>query len=377
MLKNNVTLFYSINIGMIYTIDAENYKIELGSLQESSFEYFMNENYFNSRKIILVDENTNEHCLEYLLTSFSFLSNAEVIVLPEGEENKVMDICLQVWETWSEYGFDRKDVLINLGGGVITDMGGFIASLYKRGIDFVNIPTSLLSMVDASIGGKTGVDLGSHKNQIGVFTNPKAVYIDPGFIHSLPEGEVYNGFAEMLKHGLALDESHWNELASMNQIEDELNEDHIYASLVLKNAVVLADPFESDLRKKLNFGHTIGHALEGYFLEKDPISHGYAVALGILAESYISFKRNYLTLSEFQKIEDVLTKHYYPLDLSKENVNEIYQLMLNDKKNYNGEIKCVLLVAIGQSVINKTIEVEEIINALEYLNRLYLEVKKD
>jgi 3-dehydroquinate synthase len=377
MLKNNVTLFYSINIGMIYTIEAENYRIELGSLQESSFEEFMNENYFNSRKIILVDENTNEHCLEYLLTSFSFLSNAEVIVLPEGEENKVMDICLQVWETWSEYGFDRKDVLINLGGGVITDMGGFIASLYKRGIDFVNIPTTLLSMVDASIGGKTGVDLGSYKNQIGVFSNPKAVYIDPGFTRSLPEGEVYNGFAEMLKHGLALNESHWNEMASMNQIEDELNEEHIYASLLLKNAVVLEDPFESDLRKKLNFGHTIGHALEGYFLEKDPISHGYAVALGILAESYISFKRNYITLSEFQKIEEVLTKHYYPLDLSKENVNEIYQLMLNDKKNFNGEIKCVLLVAIGQSVINKTIEVDEIISALEYLNRLYLEVEKD
>jgi 3-dehydroquinate synthase len=288
-----------------------------------------------------------------------------------------MDICLQVWETWSEYGFDRKDVLINLGGGVITDMGGFIASLYKRGIDFVNVPTTLLSMVDASIGGKTGVDLGSHKNQIGVFANPKAVYIDPGFIHSLPEGEVYNGFAEMLKHGLALDESHWDELASLTQIENEVNVEHIHASLLLKNAVVLEDPFDSDLRKKLNFGHTIGHALEGYFLEKDPISHGYAVALGIMAESYISFKRNYLTLSEFQQIEGVMTRHYYPIDLSKENVQEIYELMLNDKKNYNGKIKCVLLVAIGQSVINKTIEEEEVISALEYLNRLYLEVKKD
>jgi 3-dehydroquinate synthase len=362
---------------MIYTIQAENYRIELGSLQESSFEDFMNVNYLNSRKIILVDENTNEHCLEYLLTSFSFLSNAEVIVLPEGEENKVMDICFQVWETWSEYGFDRKDVLINLGGGVISDMGGFIASLYKRGIDFINIPTTLLAMVDASIGGKTGVDLGSYKNQIGVFANPKAVFIDPGFIHTLPEGEIYNGFAEMLKHGLALDENHWSEIISMSNLVEEINEEHIYVSLLLKNAIVLEDPFESDLRKKLNFGHTIGHALEGYFLEKDPISHGYAVALGILAESYISFQRNYLTLSEFKQIEEVLVTHYYPIDLSNENVNEIYQLMLNDKKNFNGEIKCVLLIAIGQSVINKTLEQSEIINALEYLNRLYLEVKKD
>ncbi len=362
---------------MIYTIEAENYRIELGSLQESSFEYFMNVNYPNSRKIILVDENTNEHCLEYLLTSYSFLSNAEVIVLPQGEENKVMDICMQVWETWSEYGFERQDVLINLGGGVITDMGGFIASLYKRGIDFVNIPTSLLAMVDASIGGKTGVDLGSYKNQIGLFVNPKAVFIDPGFIHSLPEGEVFNGFAEMLKHGLALNEGHWNELVTMIDVVKEINEEHIYNSLLLKNTIVLEDPFESDLRKKLNFGHTIGHALEGYFFENDPISHGYAVALGILAESYISFKRNYLTLSEFSQIEKVLLMHYFPIDLSNESLNEIYQLMKNDKKNKNGEIKCVLLISIGQSVINKTISELEIIDSLEYLNRLFLEAKKD
>jgi 3-dehydroquinate synthase len=356
---------------MIYTIEATNYSIEIGSLGDSSFESFMISNYKDARKIIIVDELTNDHCLEYLITSFDFLSNAEVVLLPEGEDNKVMDVCLQVWQTWIEFNIDRSAVVINLGGGVVTDMGGFMASLFKRGIDFINIPTTLLAMVDAAVGGKTGVDLNGYKNVIGVFSDPKAVFIDSSFLTTLSDGEIYSGFAEMLKHGLVVSENHCNELKKMDDVAREMKDEFIYDSVSIKNNIVLEDPFEVDLRKKLNFGHTIGHALESYFMEKDPISHGYAVVLGMLAESFISFKRNYITLTEFSEIERVIVKNYEMLDLSSELLTEILNLMLNDKKNKNGEIKGVLLIAIGESITNQEFTHAEIIDSLEYLNRLY------
>ena len=182
-------------------IDAIDYKLEIGSLEESSFSQFL-ESYVNRKKVIIVDDNTHEHCLPYLITTFQELSDAEVILLPEGEENKQMSIAYSVWEALTDYTVSRNDLVINLGGGMITDLGGFIASCYKRGCDFINIPTSLLGMVDASIGGKTGINLGHFKNQIGVFSNPKAVYIDPIFLTTLPDEEMKSGYAEMLKHGL-------------------------------------------------------------------------------------------------------------------------------------------------------------------------------
>jgi 3-dehydroquinate synthase len=361
---------------MSYTLKSTGYLIEINDLDASTFQDFMESNYINSRKIIIVDENTNEYCLEYLLTSFDFLREAEVILIPEGESSKVIDLCAQIWDTRTDYKIDLKDVVINLGGGIVSDIGGFTASVYKRGIDFINIPTSLLAMVDASVGGKTGVDLGKYKNQLGLFVDPKAVYIDPAFLQTLPVGEVYNGFAEMLKHGLIVNAKHWVDLSTLKEVEKELTTEHIYASLSIKNGIVLEDPFEGGLRKKLNFGHTIGHALEGYFVLKDPISHGYAVALGILAESFISFKKNFITLTELNEIERVLLSNYESIDLSNENVHEIYQLMLNDKKNEQQKILCVLLIGIGQSVINQEISELEILESLEYLNRLYQQDQK-
>ena len=287
---------------MSYTLKSNTYLIEIGDLEDSSFQDFMSRKYATSRKIIIVDENTNEYCLEYLLTSYDFLKDAEIILIPEGEDSKVLDLCAQIWDTWTDYQIERKDVVINLGGGVVSEVGGFVASIYKRGIDFVNVPTSLLAMVDASVGGKTGVDLGKYKNQLGVFADPQAVYIDMAFLQTLPIGEVYNGFAEMLKHGLIVNVKHWEELSVLKEVEQELTTEHIYTSLSIKNGIVLEDPFEGGLRKKLNFGHTIGHALEGHFAVKDPISHGYAVALGILAESFISYKKSFITLSELNEI---------------------------------------------------------------------------
>jgi len=361
---------------MSYLIKSNSYTIEINDLEASSLSFMMENNYSNSRKIIIVDENTNEFCLEYLLTTFDFLREAEVILIPEGESSKVLDLCAQIWETWTEYQIDRKDVVINLGGGIVTDLGGFAASIYKRGIDFIHIPTSLLAMVDASIGGKTGVDLGKYKNQLGLFVDPKAVYIDLAFLETLPVGEVYNGFAEMLKHGLIVNAQHWSDLSELKEVEKELTKEHIYTSLSIKNGIVLEDPFEGGLRKKLNFGHTIGHALEGHFNSKDPISHGYAVALGILAESFISFKKNFITLTELNEIERVLLSNYESIDLSNENLNDIYQLMLNDKKNEQKKILCVLLVGIGESIINQEISEQEILESLEYLNRLYQQEQK-
>ena len=239
--------------------------IEIGSIIESSFGKLLEEKYSNARKIILVDENTHDHCLEYLITSYSVLEEAEVMLLPVGEENKVMEVCFQVWEAFSEYKIVRSDVVINLGGGVVTDMGGFIASIYKRGLDFIHIPTSLLGMVDASIGGKTGIDLGSYKNQLGVFRDPVAVYIDPSFLQTLPGIELVSGYAEMIKHTLIADKEHWKLLHQLDPIR-LLQTNHytemIERSVEIKAGIVNNDPVEKGRRKILNFGHTIGHAIE-------------------------------------------------------------------------------------------------------------------
>lgn len=359
---------------MLFTVDAEGYSIEIGSLLDSSFEFLMTENYSDSKKIIVVDENTNEFCLDYLITNFDSLKEAEIIMIPAGEENKLLDICAQVWLTWDEYKISRSDVVINLGGGMITDIGGFMASLYMRGIDFINIPTSLLSMVDASVGGKTGVDHGGVKNLIGIFSNPKAVFVDPVFLSTLPEGEFYSGFAEMLKHGLIVSPTHWHELSALNDVQQEISLSHIYSSIVIKNEIVQQDPFEKDQRKKLNFGHTIGHALESYFLDKDPISHGYAVILGVLCESFISFKRNYITMEEFSEIERVIVKNYQLIDLSSEDYNEIIRFMKSDKKNRHNKILGVLLIGIGEAITNKEYTMDEITAAFDYLNRVYSEL---
>jgi 3-dehydroquinate synthase len=258
-------------------IQASNYNIEIGNLVESSFQNLLNDKYVSSKKVIIVDENTHDFCLEYLLTNFEDLKEAEVMLLPVGEENKVMEVCFQVLEALSEYKIGRNDLIINLGGGVVSDMGGFIASIYKRGIDFINIPTSLLAMVDASIGGKTGIDLGRHKNQIGTFRDPKALFVDISFLDTLPQEEVLNGYAEMLKHALIFDTEYWKELTSITSMNDLLNASKIEKSILLKNKVVESDPLEKNNRKKLNFGHTIGHALEGFFLDSESISHGHAV----------------------------------------------------------------------------------------------------
>lgn len=340
--------------------------LEFGSLIESSFGSLLRKQYSSSRKVIIVDENTHEHCLNYLLTQYDELAEAEIIMLPTGEENKVLEVCAQVWETLSSFQISRHDLIINLGGGLVTDMGGFIASIYKRGMDFIQVPTSLLGMVDASIGGKTGIDLGPYKNQLGMFAQAKALYIDPLFLNTLPAEEMKNAYAEMLKHALISSRLHWNELKKSSYID--LNESLLMTSIIIKQRIVQGDPFEQGERKKLNLGHTIGHALEGLFLHSErQIKHGHAVALGLLCEAYISYKRQILSEADFEEIVDVISCHYAIPALLDSDFEQIHTLMLNDKKNHQGKINSVLLEEIGSCQIDQELEQDEIRMALSWL----------
>jgi 3-dehydroquinate synthase len=330
---------------------------EWGPLLASSFSSLL-ASYAPSKIAIIVDENTHDHCLEFLITGFEALAEAEVILLPAGEENKVLEVCFQVWETLTEAGFSRHDLLINLGGGVVTDLGGFVASVYKRGLAFINIPTSLLGMVDAANGGKTGIDFAGYKNQLGSFQQALATYIDTGFLHTLPEEEWRNGFAELLKHALIADAHLWKELCMIHQLSADLTSDHILAGVQIKNSIVSEDPFEIGKRKILNFGHTVGHALESFYLDTDqPLSHGHAVAIGILIEAKLSQMKSGLSDVAFNEIEKQI-KQFYPLQIP-DDLASVWALMQQDKKNARGIVRVCLLTQIGACVHDQSLSLEE------------------
>jgi 3-dehydroquinate synthase len=360
---------FDSRISAMKVIDANGFSVEIGALEESSFIDFL-DTYRDHRLILIVDENTHDCCLEYLLTTFDELQRAEIILLPVGEENKVMEVCFQVWQAFTEYGFSRKDLVINVGGGVVTDMGGFIASIYKRGINFINIPTTLLGMVDASIGGKTGINLDHYKNQLGTFCHPQKIYIDTKLLQTLPPEEIFNGYAEMLKHALVRDKKLWDKIKRIHSEDELIEEKVIHASVKIKTDIIDLDPKEGGLRKILNFGHTIGHALESYFLDKTPISHGHAVALGMCAESYISWKQNRITKDEFQEIETTITSSFPMINLEADDVTKVISFMYQDKKNESGKILCSLLNGIGKCDYNIPISEKESGDALFHLSLL-------
>ena len=351
---------------MIKKIESQGYNIEIGNHAESSLQQLLDVDFSQAKKVIIVDENTHDNCLEALLTHYEALKEAEFILLPPGEENKVMEICFQVWEALTEYKIGRRDLIINLGGGVITDLGGFIASIYKRGVQFINMPTSLLAMVDASSGGKTGIDLGPFKNQLGLFAYPICTIIDPGFLQTLPDNEKVWGKAEMLKHGLIADKAHWDALKEKD-VHDITLED-IATSASIKNNIVLKDPKEENERKKLNFGHTIAHALEAYFLDKSPLPHGYAVALGLLVESKISMDLGLLSKEEYYEIEHFILQQYDKIDNISTIGETLLGFMQNDKKREGQEYNFTLLNTIGQSSINHTVTEEVILEALKVID---------
>ncbi len=306
-----------------------------------------------SKVFVLVDENTNTACLSKFMNRMTVKVDFRIIEIPSGEIHKNIQTCMHVWEALSEDNADRKSLLINLGGGVVTDLGGFVASTFKRGISFINIPTSLLAMVDASVGGKTGVDLGPLKNQIGVINQPEMVLVISSFLKTLDERQLQSGYAEMLKHGLIQNADYWNVLKLIQQFDNL--DDLIYDSVVIKNKVVLEDPTEQNLRKILNFGHTLGHAVESYFLEStkhETLLHGEAIAIGMILEAFLSHKLTGLSADELSDIKNTFLTRYTKVNFTKADIDAILSLLKFDKKNSHGKINFVLLNRIGDPVID-------------------------
>jgi 3-dehydroquinate synthase len=325
-----------------------------------------------SKIFIIADENTSQYCLPNFLAQLATEIPIEIIEIEAGEINKNIETCTQVWHALTELGADRKSIVINVGGGVVTDLGGFAASTFKRGMDFVNVPTSLLAMVDASVGGKTGVDLGVLKNQIGIITNPVAVLIDTQFLETLPAAEMRSGLAEMLKHGLIDDEKYWNEFSSLQSLTTDDLDSLIYRSVQIKNEIVMQDPTEKGLRKILNFGHTLGHAIESYFLEdadKENLLHGEAIAIGMILEAHISSALKLLPQNEYIQLKGIISSIFPKVEFTEQDKANVIKLLIHDKKNVAGKVQFVLLERIGHAVINKEVYNQLIINAFaDYLN---------
>ena len=332
------------------------------SLQELSA--FLNQKNY-SKVFVLVDSNTEIQCLPALQNALGSIEFDLIEVTP-GEENKNIDFCIGIWRMLLDFGADRNSIMINLGGGVITDMGGFAASTFKRGIDFVQVPTTLLSQVDASVGGKTGIDMENVKNIIGTFTQPKAVFIHTPFLKTLSERELRSGYAEVIKHGLIYDDSLFKKLKGI--VPTNLNDEIIYRSIEIKNEVVINDPFEKGLRKILNYGHTIGHAIESYSLKHDkaPLLHGEAIAIGFICEAYLSGKRNGLKEDELSEIAGTIKNTYPAYKLNKASYPDLIEIMKNDKKNNAGQISFSLLSEIGKCGFDIYCTEEEIIESLDF-----------
>jgi 3-dehydroquinate synthase len=325
-----------------------------------------------SSLFILADENSMNYCMPELVSKVPKLLEAEVIEIESGEASKNIETCTQVWMALSELGADRNSLLINLGGGVITDMGGFIASAFKRGITFVNIPTTLLAQVDASLGGKTGIDLGVLKNEIGFFAEPMQVFIYTGFLNTLDPREYLSGIAEILKHGLVADREYWKRCVEADLQVTSTIEEFIRDSVKIKSGIVLRDPKESGERKKLNFGHTIGHALESLFLERGESSllHGEAVAIGMLCEAYISVKLCGMSEDCLNEIKENILWYFSFQELNAMDDHRILELMLHDKKNRNGEIRMTLLQDIGDAVFDQKVTADLILESLNFYRSL-------
>lgn len=338
-------------------------------IDDTGFQNFQEilRSFKNQKIFLLIDENTRAFCLPLIQP---ILNNFKIIVIEinSGEVNKTIKTCEFIWEKLLIHQANRNSLLINLGGGVLTDIGGFVAATYKRGINFLNIPTTVLGAADAAIGGKTGVDFKMFKNQIGIFTTPTAVIINSDFFKTLPIRQVYSGLAEIIKSALIADKELWQVLLDKPVLQI-MNWDHIInESVKVKTEIVLRDPFEQGDRKLLNFGHTIGHAIETFSLkyDEDPLLHGEAVALGMICESYISIKKLSLSQTEFDQILEYLFNHYHAYDIDSKRIDDIISLMLQDKKNSDNLINFTLISEIGKGVINQFIDAIEIRKALEF-----------
>ena len=315
-----------------------------------------------SKVFILTDENVAQFWLpeiEYWLNC----KNAVEIVIKAGEQHKNLQTVQRIWRTMMKHHADRNALIINLGGGVVTDLGGFAASTYKRGIKFINIPTTLLAMVDAAIGGKTGIDFGGGKNQIGTFAEAEEVIIDPVFLETLPQREICSGLAEMLKYGFVADPNLLN-------VNLENYQQYITHCGEIKREIVMQDPTEKGLRKVLNFGHTLGHAIESHCLTKDyPLLHGEAVALGVLGALWLSVRQCGLDEKVLQDFESQLPMllSEVEISLSESEIEPIFGYLVHDKKNKDEKPQFVLLEAVGKPVWDMEIEPNLVEESLQYI----------
>ena len=346
------------------------HSISVGSLKPSCRNFFEKKTF--SKIAILVDRNTERDCLPLLLDTLGNF-DPHLISIQSGEFFKNIDTCQLIWKKMLDFQLDRKSLLINLGGGVIGDMGGFCAATFKRGISFVQIPTTLLSMVDASVGGKLGIDLGGIKNSIGVFRDPEEVWIDPFFLNTLPIREVRSGFAEMIKHALIADIAQWESLKIIRDLNDMEWPTWIEQSVEVKKRVVMEDPFEKGLRKILNFGHTIGHAIESIYLKKEnPLLHGEAIAIGMICETFLSNKICGLSEDALSAICEYILHHFGHHTIEEKNFGEIINLMGNDKKNEGDRINFALLKEPGKAVYDIFVDNNDILESLSFYNKSVL-----
>lgn len=352
------------------SIQSDNYFVHFNEESYRAINTYLSETDL-TKIFILVDENTIEDCLPKFMEQIDIDMDFEIIEIESGENYKNIETCIGLWETLTDLGADRKSLLINLGGGVITDMGGFVASTFKRGIKFINIPTTLLSMVDASVGGKTGIDLGVLKNQVGVFSNPEMVLVDSQYLLTLSEREIRSGMAEILKYGLTYDVKLWNELKDFKGLNFNTIGRIIYRSIEIKNNIVQEDPKEDGLRKILNFGHTLGHAIESYHLEsedKENLTHGEAIAIGMITEAFISHKLFDFPENTLKEIKNKIIAIYGKLSLEKSDYAPIMDLLKHDKKNTSGNVNFVLLSDLEKFNFNCKVSEDLIVESLDYYN---------
>jgi 3-dehydroquinate synthase len=340
-----------------------NQSVIIAPIQESLRRFISSASY--SKVFVIADNNTKKHCYPLLKSA---LPAHKIVTVPGGEPHKILATCETIWEAMTAEELDRHAVVINIGGGVIGDMGGFCAAVYKRGIDFIQIPTTLLSQVDASVGGKLGIDFQGFKNHLGVFQIPQSVLIDPVFLKTLPEREIRSGFAEIIKHCLIADGEKWEEISRID-FEDQNWADLIGHSVKIKQHVVDQDPTEKGLRKILNFGHTLGHAVETHFLGKTAgqrLFHGEAIAVGMIMEGYLSFKRGMINAETLSKIEEFIFATYGRIQIAAEDIDAILSMTRQDKKNKGRQIRFSLLTGAGSCSYDIVVSVSEMRKAIAY-----------
>lgn len=321
----------------------------------------------HDRLFVLVDETTDKVCLP-LIEHFECMKGAQKIVIGATDNNKTLESIAHVWSELGRMGATRHSLMVNLGGGMITDLGGFAASAFKRGIQFINIPTTLLSMVDASVGGKTGINFNGLKNEIGVFNNAQSVILDTVFLETMDRENMLSGYAEMLKHGLINNRAMWAELVGFDIERPDLSQLQrmVAESVAVKQRIVTEDPTERGIRKALNLGHTIGHAFESFAMRRTPVLHGYAVAWGIVCELYLSALKTGFPTDVMHQTVAFIKEHYGKMEITCDDYPELLELMTHDKKNIGTTINFTLLGGIGDIIINQTANKEEIQEALDF-----------